>query len=55
MNDISSFDKAATDVLLLHQPRGTDPLPFQRGARITLEWCTRLSRDGIVCRLLGST
>ena len=25
------------------------------GARATLEWCTRLSTDGIMCRLLGST
>ena len=48
MNDISSFDKAATDVLPLHQPQGTDPWPFQRGARATLEWGTRLSRDGIM-------
>ena len=44
MNDISSFDKAATDVLPLHQPQGTDPWPFLLGARATLEWCTSYIR-----------
>ena len=44
MNDISSFDKAVTDVQLLHQPRGTDPWPFQLGARTILEWYTSYIR-----------